>query len=358
MYRERGTQADILTANVRHNLNRFKTLHPGKIIAVVKADAYGHGLARVVPFLRDADAFAVATIEEALDLRRLNPDKKIILLEGVFNEEELNAAIKYQLDVVVHQSYQLALLMHAKGQQQQLDVWLKIDTGMSRLGFDPSEAETKLMQLKSLPLVKNLRIMTHFASSDDCSAEQTQQQIKMNDWVKSLGFEYSFSNTGAVLNQISEQCEWARVGIGLYGISPLSDRWGQNFDLKPVMKLKAKVIATKFIAKGASVGYGGTYRAQHDMFIGIVGMGYADGYPWSEKQSHVIINEQKVAVIGRVSMDMMAVDLTDLPDVRTGFYVEAWGEGWPIEAVAKELGLIPYTLTCGITNRVNFNDIQ
>ncbi len=357
MHRERGTQADINAPNVRHNLQQFKSMHPGKVIAVVKADAYGHGLATVIPFLSQADAFAVATIEEALELRQLNPDKTIILLEGVFNMSELHDAIKHQLDVVIHQSYQIDLLQQVTGSQQ-LDVWLKIDTGMNRLGFTQAEAEATLHQIQSIDLINNLRVMTHFASSDDASSSQTKQQIHLNKWVKTLGLEYSFSNTGAVLNQLMDPKEWVRVGIGLYGISPLPEQWGSSFNLKPVMQLKAKVIATKHIPQGSTVGYGGTYLAKHDMRIGIVGMGYADGYPWSEKQSHVMVTGQKASIIGRVSMDMMAIDLTELPAVETGFTVEAWGENWPIEAVAKELGLIPYTLTGGITKRVYFNDIQ
>ncbi len=357
MYRERGTQADINTSNISHNLKQFKSLHPGKIIAVIKADAYGHGLATVVPHLKAADAFAVATIGEALELRAINPDKRIILLEGVFNPEELSAAIEYKFDVVVHQIYQIELLKEAQGNHQ-IDVWLKIDTGMNRLGFNAKDAASYLKSIKQLTLVNQLRIMTHYASSDVVDALQTKKQQKVNTWVKSLGFEYSFSNTGAVLNQLSEPDEWVRVGLGLFGISPLSDRWGSSFNLKPVMQLTAKIIATKDIQAGDLVGYGGTYQAKKEMRIGIVGMGYADGYPWTEKQCHVMVKGKKTQVIGRVSMDMMAIDLTALPDVLTGFDVEAWGENWPIEAVANELGLIPYILTCGITKRVKFNEIQ
>jgi len=357
MQRERGTQAVINTNYISHNLNQFKSLHSGKIIAVVKADAYGHGLAAVVPHLTAADAFAVATIEEAVALRAINSDKPIILLEGVFNSAELNTAIENKFHLVVHQIYQLELLRQAQGTKQ-IDVWLKIDTGMSRLGFSPQEAELHLPSIKGIHSINNLRIMTHFASSDLVDAEQTKQQMAMNDWVKTLGYEYSFSNTAAVLNQLSESTEWVRVGIGLFGISPLSKQWAASFNLKPVMQLTAKIIAIKKIPQGALVGYGGTYKAKTDMRIGIVGMGYADGYPWSEKQSHVMVGGHKAHIIGRVSMDMMAIDLTDLPQVTTGFSIEAWGENWPIEAVADELGLIPYTLPCGITKRVKFTHVQ
>lgn len=357
MYRERGTQAEINTAHISHNIKIFKKLHPGRVIAVVKADAYGHGLSTVVPHLSDCDAFAVATISEALELRNINDNKRIILLEGVFNHDELDLAIEKKFDVVVHQHYQIDLLK-AHVRSNEIDAWLKIDTGMGRLGFEPEDAEQQLAQLQQAPVIKQTRIMAHFASADVKYATQTQDQISHNNQLKQLGVEYSFSNTAAVLNELSDDAEWIRVGIGLFGISPLHERWASEFSLKPVMELTAKLIATKRIKAGSKVGYGGTFVASQDQMIGIVGIGYADGYPWSNNPSHVVIDGCKVAVIGRVSMDMMAVDLSEIESIKTGTVVYIWGEQWPIEAVANELGVIPYTLPCGITKRVKFNDIQ
>ncbi len=353
----RGTQAVIKTGHIDHNLKQFRALHPGKIIAVVKADAYGHGLAFVVPYLSDCDAFAVATIDEALELRAINQNHRIILLEGVFNATELDAAVANQFDVVVHQPFQLELLQQ-NNHQQAIDVWAKFDTGMNRLGFQPGLAEEVLSHLRSINVVKNIRVMTHFASSDDKTSPQTQHQLAMNHWAKSLGYEYSFSNTGGVLNGLSEPDEWARVGIGLYGISPLLDDTVQTFNLKPVMQLYANIIAIKNVAKGESIGYGATYVAESNMRIGIVGIGYADGYPWTERASHVMIGDKKAAIVGRVSMDMLAIDLTGMEDMGVGQTVELWGENWPIEQVAAEMGLIPYTLSCGITKRVKFDVYQ
>jgi len=357
MHRERGTQAHIKVQYLEHNLKQFKKCHKGRVIAVVKADAYGHGLKTVVPYLSQCDAFAVATLDEAIELREINQHKRIILLEGVFNPEELGVAIDNQFDIVIHQNYQIDLLKQSP-LINSLSVWLKIDTGMNRLGFSPQDAEVALETLQQLKQVDQIRLMTHFSSSDDKAATQTKSQIKLNQWVKSFGLECSFSNTAAVLNQLSDQDEWVRVGIGLFGISPLSQQWGNVFGLKPVMQLKAKIIATKLIKSGSLVGYGGNYQAPKDMKIGVVGIGYADGYPWTSKQSHVFIAGKKVPVIGRVSMDMLTVDLSSVETVETGHTVDIWGENLPIESVSHELDLIPYSLTCGITKRVKFYEIQ
>lgn len=358
LHRERGTTAYINTTYISHNLNVFKQLHPGKIIAVVKADAYGHGLKHAVPALAACDAFAVATIEEALELRDLDSEKKILLLEGVFNDYEMNIATEKKLDVVVHQDYQIELLNKIENHAN-IDVWLKVDSGMNRLGFQAEEVNTKLTELNAIKSIGTIRLMSHFASSDDVSCTQTQGQIQCNNWLKTLGHEYSFSNTGGVLNLLNDADEWVRVGLGLFGISPLpAGKWGHTFGLKPVMHLSAKIISSKFIQAGAQVGYGGHFIAKDDMRIGVVGIGYADGYPWSERNSSVLLYGIKTAVLGRVSMDMIAIDISPFEQNLTGKDVMIWGEGLPIEAVAEDLKLIPYTLSCGITKRVKFYAIQ
>jgi alanine racemase len=356
--RERGTTAYINTSNINHNLKVFKQLHAGKIIAVVKADAYGHGLKHVVNALPDCDAFAVATIEEALELRTLETNKKIILLEGVFNDYEMNTAFENQLDVVIHQDYQIKLLASAEPITG-MNVWLKVDSGMHRLGFGINEVEQRLVQLNKIASIDTVRLMSHFAASDLIDCEQTLDQINTNSWLKSLGYEYSFSNTGGVLNHLADRDEWARVGIGLFGVSPLTaGQWGSDFGLKPAMHLTAKIIASKYIKAGAQVGYGGHFSAETDMRIGIVGIGYADGYPWSERSSYVMLDGKKAAVIGRVSMDMIAIDLSNFKTQLTGKEVTIWGGQLPIEQIAEDLKLIPYTLACGITKRVKFHAIQ
>ncbi len=355
---ERGTAAYINTSHISHNLNVFKGLHPGKIIAVVKADAYGHGLKNVVPALIDCDAFAVATIEEALALRQLNSEKKIMLLEGVFNDYEMSLAIAHRLDVVIHQDYQVELLKTVPATHD-MDVWLKIDSGMNRLGFRLDQLADKLNIIKDIDGMGQIRLMSHFASSDDIHCQQTRSQIKINDQIKTMGYEYSFSNTSAVLNQLNTHEEWCRVGIGLFGISPLGmESYGGDFKLKPAMHLSANIIASKYIKAGEKIGYGGHYTASQNMRIAVVGIGYADGYPWSEHNSAVKVDGLRVAVLGRVSMDMIVIDVSKLKHKLTGKQVTIWGNDLPIEAVAADLKLIPYALICGITKRVKYHVIQ
>lgn len=358
MYPERGTRADICLAHIQHNIGVFKKRHKGPLVGVVKADAYGHGLARVTDTLKDCDALAVATIEEAIQLRTFIPDKRIVLLEGVFNQTELELAIEQSFDVVVHQFYQLDLLFKSVVTQPALSVWLKVDTGMHRLGFDWDDYPQVLSQLQQTKMVREIRLMAHFAQSDQPQSQQTQRQIARNRVLQSHGLEVSFSNTGAVLTGLSVQGEWARVGLGLYGISPLPNHYATDFELKPVMQLSAKLIAIKTVKQGETVGYSARFICPKDMSVGVVGMGYADGYPWSEHHSHVVIRGHRAAVIGRVSMDMLAVDLTGVNQPLIGEPVEIWGHQQPVEQVAKDLQIIPYALVCGITGRVKFHVID
>ena len=357
MNRERGTTAHIQTQRIQHNLAVLKSLHPGPIMAVVKANAYGHGMAHVIPALAACDAFAVATIEEGMTLRSLDDNKRIVLLEGVFNADELQVAVDQRLDLVVHQDYQIEMLKELTPSAS-IDVWLKVDTGMNRLGFSVENVPEKINAIKDLSVVNQIRMMTHFATANDPECAQTQAQLAANQWVKSLGFEYSFSNSAAVLGQLSDANEWARVGLGLYGMSPLAEQWAAEFNLKPAMHLTTNVIATKNIQAGELVGYGGRFKATNNMRVGIIGLGYGDGYPWSNHSSQVLFKGQLVPVVGRISMDMMAIDLSGFGGDLTGEKVTIWGDGLPAEQVAKDLGLIPYTLTCGITNRVKIDIIQ
>ncbi|MCF6301490.1 MAG: alanine racemase [Proteobacteria bacterium] len=358
MSRARGTVAHINLSNIRHNLNQFRRMHAGSVIAVVKANAYGHNLKMIVPALVNADAFAVATIEEALQVRRLNADKAIILLEGVFNAKELQLAVEHNFDLVVHQQYQIELLAKSTGLNLS-KAWLKIDTGMNRLGFEVGECVEKIAQLKKINGIGEVCLMTHFAQSDCPDATQTRQQTKHNNWIKTLGLSYSLSNTAAVLNGMSDNNEWARIGIGMFGISPLPGTSAADYSLKPVMDLKAKIIAIKTILAGKQVGYGAHYTSQKETTMAIVGIGYADGYPWHKyKSSQASIGGIKVPIIGRVSMDMLALDISELPGIEVGEEVLLWGGDLPVEIVSNDLDLIPYTLTCGITNRVKYYGIQ
>ncbi|KAA3642545.1 MAG: alanine racemase [Proteobacteria bacterium] len=358
MYPERGTSAHINLSHLLHNIEVFKKLHPGPIMAVVKADAYGHGLARVTDSLKSCDALAVATIEEAMQLRSFIPDKRILLLEGVFNAEELELAIEQRFDLVVHQFYQLDVLLKSSNAKPLLNVWLKVDTGMHRLGFDWADYPQVLDQLKQVKMIKEIRLMAHFAQSDQVDHQQTQLQLQRHQILQQHDFECSFANTGAVLNGLSCAGEWARVGLGLYGISPLADRFAADFDLRPVMQLSAKLISIKTVKQAETVGYSAQFTCLQDMLVGIVGMGYADGYPWSEHHSHVVIRGHQAPIIGRISMDMMAIDLSAVKQPLIGEPVHIWGSEQAVEQVAKELHTIPYTLVCGITGRVKFHVID
>ena len=351
----RGTTATIYLKKLRHNLEVFRNLHQGPIIAVVKADAYGHGLSHVVPVLENVDAFAVATIEEAQQVRFLTPHQKIILLEGVFNEAELDTAIAQRFDVVVHQSFQLEMIQQCQSAKAALNVWIKVDTGMNRLGFDVEEVTQIKQQLQQSAVTNAVMLMTHFADSDHPDITLTQSQINKNQKLIS-GFEtYSLSNTSAVLNGISNPNEWARVGIGLFGIKHSEQLQQTASELQPVMQLSANIVGIKDVSAGSSIGYAATYTAERDVQVAIVGIGYADGYPWRPNvTAHALINGQRCPLVGRVSMDMLAVDVSAIEDCVVGDEVILWGPDLPTDEVAAELNLIPYVLTCGITRRVNF----
>lgn len=352
---ERGAVAELKLRHISHNLKQFRNLHAGKIIAVVKANAYGHGIENIVPVLSDCDALAVATIDEAIQVRLLAPKQRIILLEGVFNQQEMSVAVEQSFDVVVHQQYQLELLDKLPTKQQ-LNIWLKIDTGMNRLGFAFSQADELCNKLHRHPNVKELKLMAHFAQSDDPQSRQTQQQQQLNKKLQNLNLAYSFSNTAAVLNRLNQAQEWARVGIGLFGISPLPKQTATDHNLLPAMNLFAKIIATKTIQAGQSIGYGATHTVSKPSLLGIVGIGYADGYPWFKSGTTAVkIGGQIFPTIGRVSMDMLAIDLSQATEkITVGQRVKLWGENMPAERLAESLQCIPHILTCGITKRVKF----
>lgn len=352
---ERGAVAELKLRHIRHNLQQFKTLHQGKIIAVVKANAYGHGIEHIVPMLSDCDALAVATIDEAIQVRLLTATQKIILLEGIFNQQELSLAVEKSFDVVLHQAYQLELLNQLEPTQQ-LNIWLKIDTGMNRLGFDFSQLNELSDKLRRHKNVKGLKLMSHFAQSDQPQSQPTQCQQQLNQKLQNLNLAYSFSNTAAVLNQLNRAQEWVRIGIGLFGISPLPKQTAADHQLLPVMNLYAKIIAQKTIQAGQSIGYGSTHTVTQTTQLGIVGIGYADGYPWFKSGVAIVrIGNQNFPIIGRVSMDMLAIDLSNAQHrIAIGQRVKLWGENLPAEQLAKSLGCIPHILTCGITKRVKF----
>ncbi len=345
---------------VAHNLQKVREYAPtAKIMAVIKANAYGHGALRIAHALEaGVDGFAVARVDEGVRLRNSGVQKRIAVLEGFTCAEELDKLLAYQLDAVVHSFTQLAVF-EARTEQEKIAIWLKLDTGMNRLGFKASELQAVYARLSACSIIKQpINLMTHLASADDKHDSMTLQQITLfNDTLASLKLppnsERSIANSAGILAWQQAVTEWVRPGIMLYGISPFAESTGEQLGLKPIMSLHSRLIAVKPIAKGDTVGYGGSWRCEQDTTLGVVAIGYADGYPrYARVGTPVLVNGQRVSLIGRVSMDMITVDLGAKSNAKAGDAVTLWGEGLPVEEIALCANTIPYTLVCGVTQRV------
>ncbi len=363
----RGTTASINLNHLRHNFSlvaqKADAASPGcGVIAIVKADAYGHGLEPVVKALPQEAAFGVATLSEARTIRRLRPQAKILLLEGFLDAAELQAARTLALDCVIHQPFQLQLLENSP-QQVPLNLWLKVDTGMNRLGFPRSQWTDVLQRLKSIAPASNITVMTHFASADQADSEHSMKQLEALTDLE-CGLSMSAANSAAIFSFPETSFRWVRAGLALYGISPMADILGSELGLKPVMRLAANVIALKDIQAGEKVGYGGCWQAPVDSRIAVLGIGYGDGYPWHARNgTPVYINGLYYKVVGRVSMDMLAVEIGRDSAVGIGDEAVLWGEELPVEVVARHAETIPYVLPCGLTSRVQYvytgqNDLE
>jgi len=341
---------------VRHNLSKVRQCAPNaKVMAVIKANGYGHGLLRMAAALQDVDAFAVARVDEGIQLRKAGFKNRIAVLEGFAGAEELGELMHYQMDTVVHCCDQLDILDEAKTAPGQIPVWLKLDTGMNRLGFKATEFSSVYKRLSQCTLVKQpVSLMTHFASADDVNDGKTLKQINLfNERLAGFSGERSLGNTAGMLGCEQSLSDWVRPGIMLYGISPFPDSTGRKLGLKPVMALHSRLIAVKQIDAGDTVGYGGSWICPKPTTLGVVAIGYGDGYPRHVKAgTPVLVNGKRVPLIGRVSMDMMTVDLENQPDAKPGDPVTLWGEGLPVEEIAHWADTIPYTLVCGVTQRV------
>jgi alanine racemase len=346
-------------AAARHNLQKVREYAPNaRIMAVIKANAYGHGVLRLAETLNDADGFAVARVDEGVRLRRAGVLKRIAVLEGFTCAEELDELVVHELDAVVHSFAQLAIF-ESRTEQEKIAVWLKLDTGMNRLGFKPAELQTAYARLMQYSIVKQpINIMTHLANADDKHDAMTLKQLALfNDTLATLpldrGRERSIANSAGILAWSQAISDWVRPGIMLYGISPFAESTGEELGLKPIMSLHSRLIAVKPIAKGDTVGYGGSWLCEQDTTLGVVAIGYADGYPrYARVGTPVLVNGQRVPLIGRVSMDMITVDLGLKPNAKAGDAVTLWGEGLPVEEIALCANTIPYTLVCGVTQRV------
>ena len=353
----RAAQARIDLEALQNNLTRVKETAPASnIMAVIKANGYGHGMVRVAKALSDAQAFAVASIDEAIELRDAGIDKPIVLLEGFNEASELPLIARYHLSVVIHHSFQLELLEHGASTEP-VEVWLKADTGMHRLGFTPGAIHEIWRRLEDCPSVASpVRLMTHMACADEPDNPMTDDQIAMfTDIVKGLDAECSLANSATLLGWQNSHAQWVRPGIMLYGVNPFIKGVGKDIGLEPVMTFSSKVIAVNRLNEGDTIGYGASWTCPEDMSVGVVAVGYGDGYPrHAEQGTPVLINNQHVPLIGRVSMDMITLDLRSHPDVSIGDEVILWGEGLPVEEIAKCSSTIAYELLCGVTQRVRF----
>jgi alanine racemase len=348
-----ATAAIDLTA-LRHNLAEVRRRVLGsKIMAVVKANAYGHGAGRVLPALAGADMLGVACIEEALALRDAGASQPILLLEGVFEADELPLCARHDFEIAVHEPGQVRMLEQVR-LERPLATWLKIDSGMGRLGFRPDAAGTMWQRLAGCAAVApGIRLMSHFASADEPGDEGTAHQLAQLAAIDLPG-ERSFANSAGVIGWPEAHADWVRPGIMLYGVSPVAGHTGPEAELRPVMTLKTKLIAVKEHRRGQPVGYGATWRAEQDTRIGIAAIGYGDGYPrHAPSGTPVLVNGKTATLAGRVSMDMLALDLGAESEARVGDPVLLWGVGLPVEVIARHAGTIGYELLCGITGRVH-----
>jgi len=348
-------RAVIDTSALRSNLKTIRDRAPGsRVMAVVKANAYGHGLVPTALALADADAFAVARLEEGLALRAAGVTQPIVLLEGVFASEQLLEAARHGFDLVVHDPLQIELLEKFSGVHRFV-LWLKVDTGMNRLGFRPSEFPAALERLQKLqPAPLELRLVTHLARADEPDSPMTDEQVaRFGAVTDKLDLENSIANSAGIFRTQLVHCDWVRPGLALYGVSPFADQVGTDLNLHPVMTLESTVIATRVVSRGETVGYGGVWKAGRESTVAIAAAGYGDGLPRGlPSGTPVLIDGQRAPVVGRVSMDMIAVDISDLPPVRVGATVTLWGADLPVEEIARRAGTIPYELLCGVSQRV------
>lgn len=353
-----GPKALIDTAALRHNLGVVRARAGGaRVMAVIKANAYGHGLVPAARALTGADAFGVARLEEGLVLRDAGLTQTVVLLEGVFSSEDLVLAAARDFEIVVHSRSQLALLEQWQGAGQ-VRVWFKIDSGMNRLGFRLEQSRSAWERLMKTGRVRGTpRLMTHLARADERAESTTARQVReFEEAVATLPdaseAERSIANSAGLLAWPEARGDWVRPGLSLYGISPFPHELARDYGLRPAMTLTTRLIAVGEVAEGEGVGYGAAWRAPRRSLIGIAAVGYGDGYPRHMKSgAPVLVNGNTASLVGRVSMDMIAIDITDAPAV-VGDPVVLWGEGLPAEQLALHADTIPYELVCGVSQRV------
>lgn len=340
---------------LRHNLAQVRARAPGsRIWAMLKANAYGHGLLNVAQSL-DADGFAVARIQEAALLREAGVQRPILLLEGAADEPRLHQALDLDCQLVVHDPSQVALLEQAR-LPRPLATWLKVDTGMHRLGLPLDQVSDAFQRLAACPnCAGRPSLMTHLARADELDHPFTDLQTRrLLELPEAPGTCLSIANSAGLLAWPATRSHWVRPGIMLYGVSPFAGETGLDRGLRPVMTLEANLIAIHECAAGEAIGYGGTYICPETLRVGVAGIGYGDGYPrHAPNGTPVLVRGRRVPLIGRVSMDLITLDLRGVPDAQLGDPVTLWGAGLPVEEVAQAAGTIGYELLCGVAARVN-----
>ena len=353
----RATQAIIHLGALRRNLARVRELAGGaRVMAVVKADGYGHGLERVARALRSADAFGVAAIGDGLRLRAAGIDDRIVVLSGPDEAADLAEFRRLKLDAVIHHESQIEWLEH-DADARPLRIWLKIDTGMHRLGFSIERAPHAHARLRALRNIDaDITLMTHFAASDELDNPLSTEQIaRFGEAIESLQGKRALANSAAVLSWPQSRADWIRTGGILYGLSVIDGKSGRDLGFEPAMTLTTRLIAINRVLKGEHIGYAATYACPEDMSIGVAAIGYGDGYPRSASTgTPVLINGIRAPIVGRVSMDLITIDLRNVPEAKVGDRVTLWGGELSAEEIARHAGTISYDLACGMTKRVMF----
>ena len=350
------TRAILNLDALEHNIQVVRAkCNRSNVMAVIKSDAYGHGLAAVATHIADkVNGFAVATMSEAIECREVQKHKPIVLLSQWWSGDQLMVLAEYDIQPVVHSLEQVRLLEAYRGRP--LSIWLKVDTGMNRLGICIEALARVKSRLRALSSVASFGIMSHLASADTISDPQTEEQVnRFSTLADTKSTPMSLLNSAGIVHRPEYQFQWVRPGLMLYGSSPVTEMSAQELGLQPVMALQARVISIKdkMINAGERIGYGGRYTTSRATKIGIVSIGYGDGYPRTiDNRAYVMIHGLKVPLIGRISMDMMTVDLTDSPQTRVGDEVTLWGSSLAVDEVARWASTTAYELLCKVTKRV------
>lgn len=348
----RPIQATISLHALEHNLAVAQSKAPqSKVMAVVKANGYGHGLLNVAKGLAATDGFAILGLDEALALRAAGYKQPILMLEGCFSVDELSVISEHQISVVVHSHQQLDFLEQAN-LIKPVSVYLKINTGMNRLGFKPNDFEHVRACLEACANVSDITLMTHFATADE-PLGITEQLAVFNEVTQGHQYPCSLANSATVLRFPEAHGDWVRAGIMLYGTSPIAGQSAASFNLKPVMQFTSQILSVQTLEAGENLGYGHRFTATKKTRVGVVACGYADGYPrHAPNGTPIAVAGKLTQTIGRVSMDMLYVDISDMPEASIGAHVEMWGNQVSVDDVAQAAGTISYELLCAVAPRV------